>query len=365
MEQRTSALSSAGRRAAPALSLASIAPAIGAGQGLEYRRLVRRQPLDRVERVYEAIWREAADSLGVELTSVGAGSFVFRSGSAVSEVENWRTKLDGAETIHRAIDKPTLDRTLANLGIPVPVHRELAVSDFRGARRFLTEQEGPCVVKPAAQSGGYGVTCGVRTPRELAGALLAAAAFDRRILIERQVPGDVHRFLFLNGQLLDIVRRRPSTVIGDGTSTVIELATAENRRRVAAGGAAGFHLIRPDLDFVLALRSAGLRPRSVPAAGRRLAVKTSNGDGGARETDTIEIAPSASLLAHVTAAVEAVGAWLAGVDVATTSVNDDSAGVVLEVNVPPGLHYHYLVSAPERATRVAVPILRCLLQLDT
>jgi len=38
--------------------------------------------------------------------------------------------------------------------------------------------------------------------------------------------------------------------------------------------------------------------------------------------------------------------------------------VVLEVNTTPGVHYHYLVSDPSRAARVAIPLLAAVLGVD-
>ena len=64
------------------------------------------------------------------------------------------------------------------------------------------------------------------------------------------------------------------------------------------------------------------------------------------------------------AAAACVGLRLAGVDLVTPSLEGslaETGGVVLEVNCTPGLHHHYLVAEPDRATRVAVPILRRLL----
>lgn len=356
------------QRLAKLVSMAAVAPAIGPGKGLDYWRLVRRQSEDRVTRVYESIWRDAADELGIELVSSGDGTFIFHQGGRSAAVWNWRTPLSEHDAVESALNKPEVGRRIAEAAIPVPPQLEFSTRNFRGAFEFLAEHGGPCVVKPAALSGGYGVTCGIRTRRDLVQALLAAAAFDRRLMIERQVEGDVYRFLFLDGVLIDVLLRHPSRVTGDGSSSIIELIGAENVRRVEAGGFAGFHLIRPDLDCVLTLRAAGLRARSVPAAGMQVPVKTSTGNSGASDTETIEPPPAPALVEETAAAVRAVGTRLAGVDLVTSDLGTDlrtAGGAILEVNVPPGLHYHYLVAAPERARRIAVPILRCLIELNT
>ena len=55
---------------------------------------------------------------------------------------------------------------------------------------------------------------------------------------------------------------------------------------------------------------------------------------------------------------------LAGVDVVTPDPArplGETGGVILEVNAAPGLTHHYNVASPGEATRIAVPILRALL----
>ncbi len=85
-----------------------------------------------------------------------------------------------------------------------------------------------------------------------------------RLLIEHQLGGDVHRLLVLDGKLLDTVRRRRPSVVGDGRSSLRELVALENARRRDASGAEGLSLLRVDLDTALALRAQGISLGSVP-----------------------------------------------------------------------------------------------------
>lgn len=352
------------RSAARATSLALLMPSLGVRRGREYRRLVREQRATREDDVYEFIWRDAADALGVSLTNEGGGTFTIADARRAVTVRRLNTPIDGPDVAALALNKPLVSARLTELGIPVPAGLEFRTHEVRGAARFLAASPGPCVVKPAASASGMGVTCGIETHGDLLRAIAAASAFGQRLIIERQVVGDVYRFLFLDGVLLDVVRRRPSHVVGDGSSSVIELIASENRRRVRERGFAGLMLIRPDLDCVLTLRRTGLRLSDVPPSGARIAVKTSNADGGAHDTETVGEPVGEALVAQAASACAAVGASLAGVDLATSDLSRDlvaGGGTVIEVNVPPGLSYHYLVADPEHATRVAVPILRSLL----
>ncbi len=219
-------------------------------------------------------------------------------------------------------------------------------------------------MKPADGFSGRGMTCGVRTRRELAIAARRAAGYSSQVLVERMVLGASYRVLLLDGEVLDVIRRDPPGVRGDGRSTIAELIAAENRRRVAAGSQAGFARLELDLDLVLTLRRAGLRLRSVPPAGVEVKVKTAVSGNAAIENETVRSPVSPELLREAVAAAETLGVRLAGVDVITTDLSRplaETGGAINEVNTLPTLLHHLYVADPAAAPRVAVPILRLLL----
>ena len=87
-----------------------------------------------------------------------------------------------------ALDKPTAKRLLKEAGLPVTTHvlltrRQLAASPREAVTRIAHEIGFPCFVKPASgvASVGAGV---VWAERELMGALVRAASFDTRVLVE-------------------------------------------------------------------------------------------------------------------------------------------------------------------------------------
>ena len=61
------------------------------------------------------------------------------------------------------------------------------------------------------------------TPAALLATALASR-YGKRLLIENQAAGTMYRLLFLDGQLLDTVRRLAARVVGDGRSSIRELA---------------------------------------------------------------------------------------------------------------------------------------------
>ena len=312
---------------------------------------------------YPGIWGEAAAALGASVTELPDGELEIALGSRRTRVDSRFTPLDGEDTRARVRDKTLINRLLAEAGVLLPEYVELAGDDLAGARAFMSRIPAPWVVKPAGASGGQGVTTGLRNWEEFALARRRALLEGPRLLLERHVEGDVFRMLLLDGAVLDVIRRLPSRVTGDGVCSVIELIEAENRRRLNTPGPA-LSLIFIDLECVLTLRAQGLSIDSVPAAGRVVTLKTVTNQNGARDNFTFREALSEDVIDQARKAAGASGIRLAGVDVVTSDparALGATRGAVLEVNVAPGLHYHYAVEDPARATRVAVPILEALL----
>jgi D-aspartate ligase len=317
------------------------------------------------DRLYDEIWTQAAEQCGAEVVTLAPGLLELRSSHALTRVHHQFVSLDDAVSLQVALDKTVVHGLMADTTVPHADHLEWSVGDPGPAAAFLTGAGGPCVVKPAAGTGGgHGVVPGVEALDDLLRARWHAGKDSDRLLIERQIDGDVYRLLFLDGELLDVVRSVPANVTGDGRSTIEELIAAENERRAAARGAAGLSLIGLNLDTVLTLRRAGVTLTSVLAPGRRLALRVATNCNAERDNETWRGPIAESVIEDAKAAVRAVGLRLAGVDVVTSDISRplvDTRGVVTEVNGGPGLHHHYLVADRANATPVAVPVLRKLL----
>lgn len=350
--------------AARATNRALLMRAYGNSYLSEYRRLAA-EFSRRPKTVLNEIWRNAAADVGAAVSGDWDSGFEFRLGEAHARVEGWETRLDPPEVVRRALDKPLVVARLADAGVAVPAHLRFSLGEVRHAAAHIRRDGGRWVLKPPAGSSGVGVTCGIETPADLARAVVAAAPFGGEFVLEPQLQGNVYRFLILDGELLDVVRRDPSSVEGDGASAVRDLIWSENQARVAALGARGNQLVQPDHDCLLALRAQQIDLASVLSAGLRVPVKHSNGDGGRLDTYAVSRSVvSGQLLDDVTRAVATTGLRLAGVDVVTPDLAKGltaAKGAVLEVNAPPGLHYHYLTANGDGTADVASRILRRLL----
>jgi len=355
-----------GREAAVRVELVR---ALGPRQAWRRARLDRRRGrVGRIHRtrVYRRIWGEAAATAGAEVVELTPEILELRRGLECTRVRHQTVALDDGLSIELSLDKSLVHRLLADASLPVPPHAEFSAGEPAAAEAFLTREGGPCVVKPAAGGGaGWGVSTEVRKAADLRRAIARASRYGGRLLIERQVEGMVYRVLVLDGEMLDVVRRHPPGVIGDGRSSIAALVAEENRRRLAAAGDAGLSPLHLDLDALITLDLAALTPRSVPARGEAVVVKRVTQQNRNEENETVREPVSPALREEVARTAEVVGLRVAGVDLIAPGLDRplaESGGVVLEVNGEPGLHHHYHVADPGRATPVAVPLLERALE---
>jgi D-alanine-D-alanine ligase-like ATP-grasp enzyme len=340
--------------------------------GIRYARQRRREEAlltalasDPRKSAYRVIWQRAADEVGAELTVIHGDFLELRAGERRARVWRHWVPLDDAVTLRFALDKTAVHEVLSRAGLPLPEHEEWDASKLNGAAEFLERSSTPCVVKPTGGASGSGATTGVRTRDQLLRARLRAARLSRRLLIERQAEGDMYRLLFMDGELLDTVRRRPPRVTGDGRSTIRELIAAENAGRLDPDHPVSMPILRVDLDCLFTLEAAGLSLESVLPADTTIAVKTVTSQNRIEDNETVTEPIAPDLVAEAREAAAQVGVRLAGVDLITPDLSrclKKSGGVIIEVNGTPGLHYHYQVADEANATPVAVPILRRLLE---
>ncbi len=100
----------------------------------------------------------------------------------------------GVSSCIRCADKVLAKHFMRDAGIPTPDFYAFNETAFRelGAAAALPEIEErlafPIVVKPASQGSALGIKF-ARSPRDVPAALVAAFSYDRKVLLERHVPG--------------------------------------------------------------------------------------------------------------------------------------------------------------------------------
>jgi cyanophycin synthetase len=310
----------------------------------------------RVRRAYEALrksyyrdyWSRAAAELGGDVEDLGSGFLRIGVGSAHTYVNGYNVQIDDHVLLKIAGDKALSQQLLRRFGLPVPAHVVYSLSELHRAEVFLSRLEKPVVVKPTRGGGGLGITTGIQDAVGLRRATLLAAREARQFMVEEQVLGDNYRFLYLDGELIDVVRRDPPTVIGDGSRSVRDLIAQENRTRLTGPAYTALSPLQANDRY---LRSKGIDLRYVPESGQALTVKRAINQNAARDNHrvTAGVHPSYRELGGRVHAVLPIK--LLGIDVITPSVAvplEESGGAINEVNTTPGLHHHDLVAEQDK-----------------
>ena len=306
-------------------------------------------------------WTTAAEAIGAKIEDLGGGYFRLRRGGDFTFTHGYEVQLDDHLTLKIAGNKPLTHRLLHELGHPAPRFLEFSLEQLSAAERFRAEVGGCIVVKPAAGTGGgNGVTTGVDSADALRRAAHRAAAWHQRLLAEEQVAGGSYRLLYLDGQFLDIVRRDPPRVVGDGVSTVEGLMRSETRARLEAQPLLALHPLSVDLECDAALREQGFNRRTVPEAGDSIVAKAVVNQNASHENHCVrgEVHPSIVKLGREI--VSTFGISLGGLDLLTPDITrplEVVGGVINEVNTTPGLHHHALVSPESKPVPVGELVL--------
>jgi cyanophycin synthetase len=309
---------------------------------------------------YRRYWEEGARLLGGGLVPVTDEVWEVRRGNRAVRLSNYFVPLDDPVTLRLAGDKAYCYRLAVDAGVPVTPHAIVNAGEVDAARRFVGEHEPPFVVKPArGSSSGLGISTLLESWGEVRRALALASLYDRRAIVERMIPGESCRLLFLGGACIHAVRRRGVRVTGDGRRSVAELLRA-----------GGHSALTGDRNTRFTLRAQGRGIDNVPAPGEELLARgLPPEESTARElrtvyTETITERCSPLLLSELARIVHALGSRFAGVDIVATDVSrplSETGGMFLEINTTPGIHHHYITQEDFAPNPVARQVLTHLL----
>jgi len=316
---------------------------------------------DTFTEFHKSMWFDAASKLSVDIKNYGGGFYRASYKDRFTWIYDNKVEIDNSVLLQVARNKPLVAKILLENGISVPPFHAFTINNIKSAEEFLNTQGVPCVVKPALDSaGGKGVTTSVKSSFDLKRAALFASAFSPTVMIEKMIPGDTYRLLFLNGELIDIIRRFPPQVVGDGHSTIKKLIKKENARRIEQAGFLSLKVLVVDFDCKMTLRRAGLSLKDVPKEGQLITIKSTTNESGANECETVIDIVNDEIVNECRRAIKILGINLAGVDIITNDIRTplkQTGGKIIEINAVPGLHYHYQVRNSEDMVPVAIPIL--------
>lgn len=231
-------------------------------------------------------------------------------------------------------NKHLTKRVLASQGVPVA--RGRVVQDASAALEAFRNMTPPVVAKPISGSGGRGVTVGITTEEELTAATEDIVGRGSRILVEEMITSIDLRIMTVDGRAIATTLRIPANVVGDGHSTITELAEAKNAVR-ATNTYTRHSPIRITSFTEHHLELQGLTPESVPHADQRVFLHfTANISSGGDSYEVQEyVHPDLLRLAEQASACFP-GARHAGIDILAKRLDaglDEQKAIVCEVNL--------------------------------
>ncbi len=316
-------------------------------------------------RCYDRLWRTAAANVGATFEDLGYGVARIARDGRETFVSGSRVMLDGPVTLKIAGNKPLVSRMLEEHGHPVGRFLEFELAELERAESFLESLGGLAVVKPAASgASGRGVTLGIKTRRDLRRASVVASTYSKAILIEQQAAGQSYRLLYIDGEFIDAIERRPPCIVGDGRQSLAQLIRRENQRRLQGVAPLAVQPIVVDVELKRCLADQRLSLSSVLAADRRIMIKAPVNENTAAENSSVRERVHPDTIRRGAEIARLLRIRLAGHDVITTDISrplDETGGVFNEVNTTPGLQHHYLIDQPERTFPVLERLLEVLL----
>jgi len=295
---------------------------------------------------YAQAWEDAATQTNSTIEQLGGGFFRITNGGNSFVVYQHYTPLIDPAVERLILNKVIINKFLSKMDVPIPRYIHLKDLNISGAKSFMCEINGPLVVKPAfGTGGGDGVVTNITSVLGLYRAMVWSRTYCTETMIEEQIRGNNYRLLFLDGELLDCIIRRPPTVTGDGRSSIRQLIRQENKERLKLGSQIAQDLIYMDMDAKSTLAAQGFSLNTKPAIGQVIKVKdVINCNRGEQNESPLEV-PAESLISLGRKISETIGVRLVGVDIITEDLTADlkeSGGRVIEINTPPGHYYHHM-----------------------
>jgi cyanophycin synthetase len=251
-----------------------------------------------------------------------------------------RPMKSAANGVRMTINKDLTLEFVKMLGYTVPDY--VVVDNPDDACLFL-DKHSPLVVKPIDSSKSRGVTVDIRTPGVLRAAFDEARRFSKRpyVMVQKQIVGKLYRVVVINGKVVAVTERRPSTVVGDGMRTVAELVRQENQDPRRGNGKDTPMVL---IDESIAEAYVGTEKwHSTPAVGETVRVTQLDSVSGGGVAENVSVALDATWSDFFTTTAREMGLFICGFDILTDHLAEplrERYVPLLEINSDPGLKIH-------------------------
>lgn len=247
---------------------------------------------------------------------------------------------------------------LEHSGYRVPAY--LVTDNFDDMKAFLIQHQ-YVAVKPVDAEQSKGVTVNVADEEGLRRALDSAKRVSKtgEVVIQRQVEGRLYRLLVVDNQLFAASYRRAAFVVGDGTSTVLQLIESKNQDpHRSEDGTTPLKKIKIEAAR-MHLGDEGLRTVLAPGEEREVIAIASVSAGGEAEDVTDKVHSTYKAIAEDI--TKKLGLGIAGLDIIVDDISVPQSDVqyfpIIEINSLPGFKLHLYPTAGGVARNPAAAVL--------
>jgi D-alanine-D-alanine ligase-like ATP-grasp enzyme len=219
--------------------------------------------MDKISRLYFKSCKElhlkpvnVPEIKGFQFT-LGDHCYFFKKGS---------TPFNNSSSAVVSCNKYSTNLLFKNQQLPVTNAIALTRTEFKKRVLDLSQLNFPVVIKPTwGSESGKDVICNIKTPERLLELLPKYFKKHRSMCIEAyQANLRSYRVLVFNGEVIGLLERLPSHVIGDGKKTIEQLITEENKKRFILKKNLPFGPLKMNTETQIIFEERGINEEYIP-----------------------------------------------------------------------------------------------------
>lgn len=217
----------------------------------------------------------------------------------------------------------------------------------------------PIIIKDSAGSNSRGIFPYIKNLKEAQAVLEEEIVNFRSLIAQEMIFGKEYRVLMLNNKVIGALEMIPPRILGDGKSTIVQLIKEKQKHTRR----------KTPIDQMLKkiLSEQGFALDSVLGVGEIASIKKSSSLAEGGETRDVTDLVSPEITSVCAKAADAVGYYLAGIDIICEDISKDPASQtfgILEINGKPDIYIHYNPTHG-KSRNVIKDIINFILKLNT
>ncbi len=198
--------------------------------------------------------------------------FKFTLGKACYFFKNGSTPFNDVTSAIISCNKYSTNLLLKNQQLPVTPAIALTRTEFKKGVLDLTQLNFPVVIKPTwGSESGKDVICNIQTPELLLELLPKYYKKHYSMCIEAyQANLRSYRVLVFHGEVIGLLERFSSHVIGDGKKMITELITEENKNRLNLNKKLPFGPLKINAETRIIFEERGINEEYIPKLNEKI-----------------------------------------------------------------------------------------------